>query len=353
MFSKNKAIQRSVIVISSSEDRLRVISEHLNVRGFYVDSLAKNLNDIVPSDLNKNPEAIIIDLQMIKEPAPYIEFICKLLPNGIPCIVFCDNDSIKIRQEFLDKGLSYLHYETQFNELYSELNSQNTNQNTSRSINISVLGTKGGVGASFISYHLAKIIQKRYKNRVLLVQGVNSSFNIDLFENKNFNSEKYIQSDLSFYRQGEDDAYSFDKFNNDKFNFVFYDHSIQSIDRDKIEHILNFSDCVVLVANQELASIRKAKEVLDCNEFLLSVNQGCKKHLIALNENSLVKTLNLVEIEQILKGKVNIKIPFGASGEISNTPKGKTGRALDELASLIVGQHNTRRTLKSLFKRSL
>lgn len=357
MFFKNtndKIIKKSILIISLDDIRANNIKEHLSIKGLDAKIVNKDYKNINSKDLSGNLIAIIIDLGMIKDAKESINTLNTIFPKDNICIVFADNDSIAIRQEFLNEGFRYLHYKTQFNELFYELDGQGDIKGSFSSIKISVLGTKGGIGNSFIAYLLSKNIYDRFNTKTLLLQGANSSFNIDLFADKSFNVEYFQEKDICLYKESyEDNFVGFNKYAEYKINFMVYDQGIYNASKENIELTLSNSDCVVLVISKELSSIRKAKEVIEINDFLLSVNQGAKRIILVLNELNPIKTLNISDIEELLKRKIDLIIPFKSSvKEVKNSGASKINRAMLALTNQVVGIKDKRKTI-NLFKRKI
>lgn len=350
--NKDKAIHKSILIISQNQERLSLISDYLSVRGLEVKTHNKPIKDFSYKDYLHELEAIIIELGEINDPQEDIELICKIFPSGIHRIILADNDSIAIKQSFLDRGIRYLHFHTQFDQLYTQIKSPAPQPQQYNSIRISILGTKGGIGNSFISYHLAKIIYGRYMTRTLLIQGAYSSFNLDLLSNQEFQDQLFKENDISLLKEKIQDIAIEEKLAQYSFNFILHDHSTHCMDKDKIEQILNTSDCALILISYDLSSIRKAKEILSINDFLLSVNQGSKKLIIAINELSTYKPLNQGDIEEILGKKVECLIPLNShKEELKSKTKGKTQKELEKLASAIIGSPTKEtRSFKKLFR---
>lgn len=330
--NRSKIEQKPILVVS--RDRANLISENLSVRGIPTKCLNKGLLELKPSDLGSNIEALVVDVGLISNTADALEILSKILPRGLPSVIIADNDSIKIRQEFLARGLKYLHFDTQLGELYSEINSTEVAANNARAINIKILGTKGGVGTSFIAFGVASAIFNRYKTRTLLIQNESGSFNIDLFSNKNFLNEYFSENELCLLRPNKEQIYD-----PNKYNFIIDDESVGGADKETLEALLNEADCVVIVINHELASIKKAKEIIEANEFLLSAGQGSKNLILALNDISRAKTLGSEEVKEVLKIKQILEIPFNKGAkEVGLKFSGKSKKAIDELTSIILGE---------------
>lgn len=342
-FNKDKqAKQDTIFIISQNQERLSFIEENLNLKGALTTSKLIDLFTLDSSLVPKNIQALVADCSTLnKDVNEYIEAIYKLFPRGIPYIILGDNDSIIIYQEFLKRGIFYLHYESQMNIIYDQIINYQNQNSYSGFIKVSVLGVKGGVGASSIAYSISKIIFDRYKNSVLCVQGIDSSFNLDLLSGRTFDMSDYKDNDISLYKELREGAYDFYNDVFKKYNFVIFDHSIQGLDKDEIEHILNNSDSCVIVLDQNLSAIRKAKEILKSNKFLTSVNQGAKKILLCLNKvgSPSGDSLNPAKIEELLESRIDVLIPNqNKLGELKISPNSKMQQALDLITNKLVGQ---------------
>lgn len=338
-FNKNnKLVKKSTLIVSPAESRLTMIEESLSVRGVVTESLRVAYDKLQPKHF-ENKEALVIDLGDITESQIYIKDLLKITPRDLTCVIFANSDSIKIAQDFINHGYKYLNFESQFQELYGELVTEQAGEGNS--IKIAILGTKGGVGASFIAANVANTIFARYKTRTLLVQGAYSSFNVDLFFDRSFTLESHLENEISLYRELDPKSFGFEKFMSEKFNFIVYDQLLQSFSAEEIEQSVNTVDCALVVINSELASIRKAKEILEVNDMLLSVNQGAKKILLVLNEVTRNVTLGRAEIEQILNCKIDFTIPFSKS---ARELKIKPLSSIEHLtSSLILGNATKKR----------
>ncbi|PAF45753.1 hypothetical protein [Helicobacter sp. 11S02629-2] len=341
-FSKEKDSKESkVLVISKDTNRLALIVEHLSLKGLSAISLKGDIFNLAPDSIPKNIQAVVVDCLVIeREVEDYIHIICKLLPTNLPCVILGDNDSITIYQEFLKKNIFYLHFASQLNLVYEQISNYQSMNAYAGFIKISVLGTKGGAGASSIAYALASNIYKRYKNKVLCVQGADSSFNLDLLSGRNFEASDIKDDELSLYKESREEAYNFEAELFRKFNFVVFDHSVQGLNKDEIESILNSSDSCVLVLDSTLSSIRKAKEILRANNFLASINQGAKKLLICLNKSGFAcgDSLDITKIEEFLESKVDLVLPYQSRlNEFKFSPSTKLQNAINEVTNKLVG----------------
>ncbi|VEI45939.1 Flp pilus assembly protein, ATPase [Actinobacillus equuli] len=80
----------------------------------------------------------------------------------------------------------YFNSETQLTQMVARILGGVNIPLVRHTIKISVLGCKGGIGASFISSHIAQTIAAEKKVPVLLAQGSNGSQDLDLLFDKKY-----------------------------------------------------------------------------------------------------------------------------------------------------------------------
>lgn len=342
-----KETQDFILIVSADAKNLATISKYLCLKG--VDNfktICKHPLQITASEIKWGISAVILDTPNIENIDEYCTLIERIFPKEIPCVVLSNNDSIKIYQELLSRGIFYLNWESQYEEIYDKIFNFSENIQNKKSIKISVLGTKGGCGNSFLTYQIAGIIYKRFKSMILNVQGPDSSFNLDLLSGTNFEKEHYEKNNICLYREIQEEAYNYHNPKHYKFNFIIYDHSIQGMQKETIETILNESDNIILTITPDIDSLRKAKEVLRINEFLLSVHRGSKKIYICLNQNhpNSKNSFCPSDIAELLEAKIDIVIPYQKIDKTTpSTPaKSKTLKALELLVDKLMGTTSRR-----------
>lgn len=336
MFNKKaKKSSSKIAIFSLSSTNINKICEILQLKG-YDDFLTFNndLLDISPSNLKEDIWAVIVDIDDINKKESYIDNISKIFSNNIIKIILSTSDSIKIQQEFLKHSIFHLNIDYQINEIPNKL-SINSDNFKSSFIKIGILGCKGGIGNSLIAYNISKKIYERYLSKTLFIQGANSSFNADFLADVTFEKELINEKGLSIYKEDLENAYIFDKNNFNDFNFLIFDHSIHSLSKESIENILNSLDCVVLVFDFSAVCLRKAKEIYKINDFLVSVNKGCKRLFLCCNnrENSKI-LLDKASISEIIGKDVDVFIPYKNISSIK-MPK-KMPRAFNKSLDLLV-----------------
>lgn len=340
--NRSKDTQDFVLIVSASAKNLAIISEYLCLKGIdNFKTICKDPLQINACEIKCGINAVILDAQNIQNTEQYCTLIERIFPKEIPCVVLANNDSIKIHQEFLSRGIFYLNWESQYEEIYEKIFNFSENIQNKKSIKISVLGTKGGCGNSFLTHQITRIIYKRFKSMILNVQGPESSFNLDLLSGINFEKEHYEKNNICLYRETKEEAYNYHNPKHFKFNFILYDHSIQGMQKETIETILNESDNIILTITSDIDSIRKAKEVLRINEFLLSVQRGSKRIYICLNQNHQDSKNSFCpsDITELLETKIDFIIPYQKIDKTAPIApaKSKTLNALELLVDRLMG----------------
>lgn len=328
-----------LLIISQNSDHIEQIKQRLSLQGVSeFTHIQKNPIELTPNEIDDKYWAVVYDIGANNDAYAHISTIAKIFPKDIAKVVVGDSDSIKLHQSFSKNGIAYLHFETQINEIYNKLISFDVINNNNFAIKIAVLGCKGGVGSSFCAYHMAKLIHERFNTPTLLVQGSSSSFNIDVLSGLNFDKEYFDNKSLNLYKQNNDEAFDFTNHKFNQFNFIVFDYSVQTLEKEMCEHILNNTDTAIVLTDSSVSSVRKAKEVLKINRFLKSVNKGASKIAIYLNTpHKDSNTLGKIEIEQILEQKIDLLIPYSSTKELSSKINKKTKSIFENAIDSLTG----------------
>ena len=212
------------------------------------------------------------------------------------------------------QGVSYFYSALQLDALVETAAVGAIQKSRRRAVNISVLGCKGGIGATLISYQLARLITQEKSLPLLLLQGNNGSFDIDLMLGKKLSQDAASYGEqLYFKREGalflpdlSDEEYQ-------KYNFVVFDQSIHNCSKEQLSGLAESSQCSVLVIDHSAASIRAARRFLDESERLLRGGTPCgRRNLICLNESRppLGAALALSDLETLLGRPIDIRFPY-------------------------------------------
>lgn len=335
--------QSKIAVIGSNSENINKICEILQLKSYeYFKIFNDDFLNIAPNKLQDDIWAVIINIKDVEKIEQIIDRVNKIFTNDCIKIVLSNSDSIKITSRFLTHNIIHLNIDYQLNEIPNKLSNDYHNLNANF-IKIGVLGCKGGIGNSLIAFNVANKIYEKYLSKTLLVQGVNSSFNVDYFANVQFEKELINDKGLSFYKENSDNAYEFNKDLFKDFNFLVFDHSICSLSKEGIENVLNSLDSVIVVFSLNPTSLRKAKEIYKINEFLLSVQKGCKRMILCCNNLENSKTLlDKNSINEVLGKEVDVFIPYKNLNLFSKANKlpRQINNALNNLVSKLLGDEN-------------
>lgn len=285
--SKGTDGQEHVVVISSRPEWMSDVCSQLVLRN--VEPLFQLNISFLNADVLQLPEyvsTIIIDVEKSDDYLRLLNKINTLLPGSAKCLVVGDTDSITLSQQFLAGGVNYLHYPSQLTNVVQTVKESSADiQNRRSAIKISILGCKGGIGNSLISYHVAQHIASKNRVPVLLVQGAGGSQDIDLISDKALEKDiSELTTYLSVKPGNVKHASDFNDKSLERYNFVVFDYPIFNLNKEEIEYILNSSDCVVFVMGHDLSSLRVAKSGLDINRFLRTVSSGVQREFTCLNQ---------------------------------------------------------------------
>ncbi|EEQ13298.1 Flp pilus assembly protein, ATPase CpaE [Yersinia frederiksenii ATCC 33641] len=319
-----------------------------------IQRITDNFLKIESLDLSSTIHTVIIDIENATNTQKITNKINTILLNTASCLVVGDSDSIVLSQQFVQAGVDYLHYPSQLTDIVARVKSTRLELSNKRSaIKISVLGCKGGIGTSTISYHLAQRIAVNNRVPVLLVQGHGGSQDIDIISDHILDNDVTEVTDyLSIKKNGGEITSNFYDPLLERYNFSIFDYPVFNLDKEKIEHILNFSDCVIFIISHDLASLRVAKLSQEVNRFLQTVGNGVKREFTCLNQIKPAggAILSLGDLTALLNNEISAQIIYQRPPNDPSKPlrlQGKPAESLTVLAQKVLGQNPTSRKYTS------
>jgi pilus assembly protein CpaE len=169
-----------IAIISSRPHVTSGITTQLRMNGSY-DFVT--IDSAFTDDFDDNEltvcEYTIIDIEDFRDVAEIERKIKFLIPITIKKIFVGDVDSISFYNEMKRIGVSYLHLDSQMMQLGVALKNTETKENV-HTQKISILGCKGGSGASLVSWWFFQAIGALSHLPILLVQGHTGSPDLDL-----------------------------------------------------------------------------------------------------------------------------------------------------------------------------
>ncbi|AHK21904.1 hypothetical protein [Yersinia similis] len=344
--SETSAEKNTVVIISARSSWMNEVSSQLVLKNVTnIQRVTNNFLTIESLNLSPTTHTIIIDIEDATNTHEITNKINTILVNTASCLVVGDSDSIILSQQFVQAGINYLHYPSQLTDIVARVKSTRHEFNNKRSaIKISILGCKGGIGTSTISYHLAQRIAANNRVPVLLVQGHGGSQDIDIISDHILENDVTEVTDyLSIKRNGGEITSNFTDPLLERYNFSIFDYPVFNIEKEKIEHILNFSDCVIFIISHDLASLRVAKLAQEVNRFLQTVGDGVKREFTCLNQTKPAggAMLSLGDLTTLLNNEISTQIIYQRPPNDPSKPlilKGKPSEALTILMQKVLGK---------------
>ncbi|PJE88021.1 pilus assembly protein CpaE [Yersinia mollaretii] len=341
---KESKVKNTITIISTRKWLIEEISEKIRFTDF--DNIKKIEQDIfnaVTINLSGQTVGVIIDIGNNCDVEDTVNLIKNNTPRDCWCVLVGDIDSISIAQQFTDHGLLYLNMQSQSAELTQHLLKGIQVESGRRAFFISVLGCKGGIGTTLMSYHLAHEMTQIKKSPTLLLQGNQGSQDLDLI------TEKKMSTELTEYKKNFDLMLCKDKKlsdadiqKNKKHNFIIFDQSIHNATKENLADYIEHSNCIVLMLDNSMVSVRVAKEFIDFYTRFKRDNKQSVKLIICVNESRPITKdmLDISDIQSLLGKTIDIKTPYIYKKNNSlNDQKyfGRRKKTITELASQTLG----------------
>lgn len=186
---KTSKVKDTIAIISTRKWLIEKISEKIRLAD--INNIKGIEDNIFTASLVNLPDqtiGIIIDIGNDQEIEKILDLIKNHTPRDCWCVLVGDIDSISIAQQFTDRGILYLNIQSQSAELTQLLLKGIQIESERKAFFISVLGCKGGIGTTLLSYHLAYEITQIKKSPTLLLQGNQGSQDLDLVTEKKINT---------------------------------------------------------------------------------------------------------------------------------------------------------------------
>ena len=362
----------------------KLVEEAYRFEGIAPPTVAKNSKDEITDYVrNSDIEIVILELNNSTDISQEAEFISHLLPNHASVIVIGSEDAISTIRNLKSMGFYYLFWPITKQELIDFVRSVNDNRkrNSSRGPGqnrrakyISVVGSKGGVGATLICAELSYLLSAHKKSSCLVVDQNYSTGDLDIMMGiRDYERRKVQQGDIAsldeafaqslVFRQNSLlsvlsltseslDSSSLLEYSNavvdllaSDVNFILEDCSSSVGFGIESDQFIAQCDCIVLVMAPTVSSVRDAARMRD---KINRINRSDSLRLILVMNNSLPKkaqTLSLVDAEKFLKHKVDIVIPYCEQlpfyilddKRIAKTSL-KAAKSFKELASVVLGE---------------
>lgn len=384
------------VLFYQTEECKKLVEEAYRFEGVAPPTVSKNTKDDITEYVRKSDiEIVIVELNNSSDVIKEAEFVSHLLPNHASVIVIGSEDAISTIRNLKAMGFYYLFWPITKQELIDFVRSVNDNRKRNsnrgpgqnrRAKYISVIGAKGGVGATFICAELSYLLSAHKKSSCLVVDQNYSTGDLDIMMGiRDYERRKVQQGDISsldesfaqsltFRQNSLLSVLSLTSDNLDSGSLLDYSNAVVDLLASDVNFIIEdcsssvgFSiesdrfisqcDCIVLVMSPTVSSVRDAARM---REKIQKINQSDSLRLILVMNNTLPKkaqTLSLNDAEAFLKQKIDIEIPYCEEisfyilddKRIAKTAL-KAAKPLKELTSVVLGESpEVKKTKRSLF----
>ncbi|MDB1123131.1 AAA family ATPase [Vibrio algarum] len=364
-----------------------LVKEAYRFEGLVTPAIVQNNDENIKEHVrNESIEIVIVELNESRNISQDAERISHLLPNDASVIVIGSEDAISTIRNLKGMGFYYLFWPITKHELIEFVLSVHENRNRNKGLGkkrkakqISVIGSKGGVGTTLICTEIAHLLSDDKKSSCVLVDNDYQGGNVDImlgmekFEKRqirpgafattldntsaqgmlvkynkllsvlSLTSTSLSNSEIKEYTKTVVEHIAADS------NFIIDDLSSIARQNFNKEEVVELSDSVILVLEPTVSSLRDAARI---KQQLEDENQESNMRMfIVLNYcvPTSSATVTLQEVEKFLRTDVDVVIPFvkrldSYILERKRISKigGKTEKALRKLVALIVGEDEKR-----------
>ena len=371
------------VLFFQTETCQALVKEAYRFEGLVTPVLLQNNDEQVKEHVRKeNIEIVIIELNESENVTLDAERIGHLLPNDASVIVIGSEDAISTIRNLKQMGFYYLFWPITKNELIEFVISVHENRNRNRGLGqrrkakqISILGCKGGVGTTFVSTEVAYLLSEEKHSSCVLIDNDYQGGNIDImmgmerFEKReirpgtlattldNISAQSLLTKhtnllsvlSLTSSGLGNHEIKEYTKAVSEQVavdvNFIVDDLSSIASQVFNKQELVEISDCIILVFSPTVSGLREAARI---KQRLMEENTDSQLRMIMVMNYSMphaAATISLAEAEKYLHQKVDIVIPYVKKldamildNQRISQQRGKAPKALNSLASLIVGE---------------
>lgn len=360
LFSSNEKHQQthaeSVLVIAADTQIMDKICEQLAIRDTgdvrrFAGSVSQLENYTEPADV----DVVIFAVSETETPESVAQLMELHISRTAIQIAVGLSDSLMLADSYLQQRIFYCHYPSQLNRLGSLIAAKSQpGRDVNSAVKMAILGCKGGIGTSSLSYFIAEDIARLRQSATLLVQGSGGSRNLDLLSRVSISNEvTLLQNHFFAMYEEKNHAWHFNNPVYDRHQCVIFDFSAYNASDEDIENVLTHSDCVLLVCDRNLSSVRVAKKIIEANTHLQSSNNGIKRLYLCFNQHhpKVSGEVNAREAGDLVGQPADVIVPYLLkAGDPSMTLdfSGKHRGTLESISYLLLGKKRAA-TEKSLF----
>lgn len=312
--------KNKVVVISTNSSIQSEICSILKMHNIgKVVSKKQYINEFREDETTRDAGWYIVDIESEKDLSIINDIIVMGIPNDVMYVLIGDTDSITFSSELLKFGARYLYKNTQLGSVADIILNSKGKSVDRISLNVSILGCKGGCGNTTIASGLFSSIDKFISAPALYIQGGSGSRDLDLISSENLGISiqeakiQKISSTKSVKIDSEVVRFDYDNPVYQQYNINIFDHNISRASPEELEIVFNRTNVFVLIVGNNFSSFRTAKKIIDeYKKFELRTKNRPKRIIICVNEYTVRISrdkFSREDIEDFLERKVDMYLP--------------------------------------------
>lgn len=308
---------RQILILSDTPEVIEEVSSYLSISNINNHRVCEeSFFALKDNAIIGSASYVIIDIADETD----VEVISKratlLIPNIVRVIFLGNVDSISFSQSMKRAGFHYLHRKYELQNVAALLIMTDSSNTTANLMKISVLGCKGGIGTTTVSYNLFKSLTHLSTIPTLLVQGNSGSSDLDLIMEQIIprdGSISYVANHAAVRLETTENSWNFDDTLFNRFNLIIFEHSMVGAINDKFETIISNSQTIILILNRNLTCLRVAKRIIEEQKRNFNSRPVLgQKIIICLNENTpnKIDDMKNEDIEEYLEHRISLILPY-------------------------------------------
>ncbi|QHB33969.1 pilus assembly protein CpaE [Yersinia canariae] len=311
---KDSKIKKNIVIMSTRKWVIEEISEKIRLADMNdIKEMDKDIFNISDINIPEQTVGFIIDIGHNENIDKTLSLIKSNTPRDCWCVLVGDIDSISVAQKFTEHGVLYLNLQSQSVELTQHLLKGIPIEAERKAFFISILGCKGGIGTTLLSYHFSCEVTQIKKSPTLLLQGNQGSQDLDLVTEKKMTSEvNECHKNIDIMLCKENELSDINTQIGRKHNYIVFDQPIHSLSKEKLTRYIEQSDCIIILLDNSMTSVRVAKEFIDIYDRFKRDNKQATRLIICLNESRPItkNMLDTADVQTLLGRKIDTQIPY-------------------------------------------
>lgn len=350
LFSSNEKSQQrdagNILVVAADTQVMEKICEQLAIRDTgdirrFNGTVIQLENYTEPADV----DVVVFEVSDADTPESVAQLMDLHVSRTAIQIAVGHRDSLVLADSYLQQQIFYCHYPSQLNRVGPLITAKShPGKEANSAVKMAILGCKGGIGTSSLSYYIAEDIARLRQSPTLLVQGSGGSRNLDLISRVSITNEvTLLQNNFFAMYEEKNHAWFFNNPVYDRHQCVIFDFSAFNASDEDIENVLTHSDCVLLVCDRNLASVRVAKKILEANAHLQSSNNGIKRLYLCFNQHhpKVSGEVNVREVGDLVGQSADVVVPYllkAGDPSMALDFSGKNKAVLENISYLLLGK---------------